>query len=178
MKAVVFDTETTGLIINPARKLETQPEIISLAIQNIDLATGEITDHYYQEFKPLKPISEEITRITRITNERLEKAHSINFELSMILPRFETAPMLIGQNIKFDLDMIELECIRYNYPKPKWPPRVDLIQNSIHLKGFRLSLKNLHKELFGTEFEDAHRADVDASITAKCAIEMFKRGLL
>lgn len=178
MKAIVFDTETTGLIINPARKLETQPEIISLAIQNVDLKTGEITDHYYQEFKPLKPISEEITRITRITNERLEKAHSMNFELPMIIPIFESAPLLIGQNIRFDMDMIELECIRYNYPKPKWPKMLDLIVNTIHLKGFRLSLKNLHKELFGTEFEDAHRADIDCGITAKCAIELFKRGLL
>jgi DNA polymerase III epsilon subunit-like protein len=178
MIATVFDTETTGLIINPARKLDTQPEIISLAIQDVDLAAGEITNQYYQEFKPLKPISEEITRITRITNEQLKDAHSMNFELPNIIPRFSGAPIILGQNIRFDMDMVELECKRYNYPVPKWPMAIDLIQHTIHLKGFRLSLTNLHKELFGTEFASAHNAGVDCTTTSKCAIELFKRGLL
>jgi DNA polymerase III alpha subunit (gram-positive type) len=178
MLATVFDCETTGLIINPARKLDIQPEIISLAIQDVDLKAGVITDSYYQEFKPLKPVSEEITRITKITNERLRNAHSMFFELPIIISKFSSAPMLIGQNIKFDMDMIELECQRYNWPKFKWPTAIDLIQHTIHLKGYRLSLTNLHKELFGAEFASAHDASVDCTITAKCAIELFKRGLL
>jgi hypothetical protein len=39
-------------------------------------------------------------------------------------------------------------------------------------------LTNLHIELFGSEFEGAHQASVDVAITCKCAIELFKRGLL
>jgi DNA polymerase III epsilon subunit-like protein len=178
MIATIFDTETTGLINNPARKLDAQPEIISLAIQSVNLMTEEIYDNYYQEFKPLKPISEEITKITKITNEKLNNAHSMNFELPMIIPRLSSAPLLIGQNIRFDMDMIELECRRYNFPLPKWPKIMDLIQNTIHLKGYRLSLTNLHLELFGSTFESAHDASVDCTITCKCAIELFKRGLL
>jgi DNA polymerase III alpha subunit (gram-positive type) len=71
MIATVFDTETTGLIENPARKLDSQPEIISLAIQNVNLEEGQIYDTYYKEFKPLKPLSKNITDITKITNEQL-----------------------------------------------------------------------------------------------------------
>jgi DNA polymerase III epsilon subunit-like protein len=178
MKAVTFDTETTGLIINPARKLDMQPEIISLAMQDVDLKTGEITNNYYQEFKPLKPVSEEITRITIINNEQLKSAHSMNFELPMIMLRLMSTTVVIGQNIRFDMDMIELECKRYHYTMLKWPKAIDLIQNTIHLKGYRLSLTNLHKELFGTEFASAHNAMVDCTTTSKCAIELFRRGLL
>jgi DNA polymerase III epsilon subunit-like protein len=76
------------------------------------------------------------------------------------------------------MDMIELECRRYKYPPPRWPRILDLVQNTIHLKGYRLSLTNLHLELFGIAFESAHDAAVDCTATSKCAIELFKRGLL
>jgi DNA polymerase III epsilon subunit-like protein len=94
-----------------------------------------------------------------------------------ILLCLEDSSLLIGQNVRYDMDMVELECRRYN-KTIKWPPILDLIQNTIHLKGYRLSLTNLHIELFGSEFEGAHQASVDVAITCKCAIELFKRGLL
>jgi DNA polymerase III epsilon subunit-like protein len=178
MIATIFDTETTGLIDNPARKLDTQPEIISLAIQSVNLMTEEIYDRYYEEFKPQKSISNTITNITGITNEQLKNAGPIERALPNIIPRLRSASLLIGQNIRFDMDMIELECRRYNYPISRWPKTLDLIQNTIHLKGYRLSLTNLHLELFGTPFEGAHDAGVDCTTTCKCAIELFKRGLL
>jgi DNA polymerase III alpha subunit (gram-positive type) len=178
MIATVFDTETTGLIENPARKLDSQPEIISIAIQNVNLETGEIFDIYYKEFKPVKPLSKNIIEITKITNEKLESASPIMVDLPYIALRLMSAPLIIGQNIRFDMDMIELECKRNKYSFFKWPKILDLVQNTIHLKGYRLSLTNLHLELFGTAFESAHDASVDCTITSKCAIELFKRGLL
>jgi DNA polymerase III epsilon subunit-like protein len=178
MITVVFDTETTGLIINPARSLALQPEIISLAAQEFDLETGEQFSHYYGEFKTVKPVSEEITRITGLTNEHLSTCQSIEKELPIIINMLRSAPLLIGQNIRFDQDMVELECRRYKYPPITWPKTLDLVQNSIHLKGYRLNLTNLHIELFGTEFKDAHDARTDAMITAKCAVEMFRKGML
>jgi DNA polymerase III subunit alpha, Gram-positive type len=178
MLATIFDTETTGLIENPARKLDIQPEIISIAIQNVNLKTGEFLEHYYSLFKPIKPISEEITKITGITNEIVKDEGSIERELPIIINMLKSASLLIGQNITFDLDMIELECKRYKYPISKWPRMLDLVQNTIHLKGYRLNLTNLHIELFGKEFVGAHDAWIDCTITAKCAIELFKKGLL
>jgi DNA polymerase III epsilon subunit-like protein len=178
MIATVFDTETTGLIENPARKLDSQPEIISLAIQNVNLEEGQIYDTYYKEFRPIKPLSKQITEITKITNEQLANAESIEKQFHYIMHRFRCASLIIGQNVRFDMDMIELECRRYNYPPPRWPRILDLVQNTVHLKGYRLSLTNLHLELFGTAFESAHDAAVDCTATSKCAIELFKRGLL
>ena len=178
MIATIFDTETTGLIINPARKLDVQPEIVSLAVLKVNLGEATMTDLYYKLFKPQRPIPQEVTKIHGISNEYVKDMPSIEQELPFIIPMLRSGDMILGQNVRFDMDMIELECRRYNTPPPRWPRALDLVENSIYLKGFRLSLTNLHIELFGKEFEGAHRADTDVTITAKCAIEMFKRGWL
>jgi DNA polymerase III subunit alpha len=177
MIATIFDTETTGLIENPARKLDKQPEIISFASQVVNLATGEYFESESMFFKPQNPISAEITKITGITNEQVKDKRNIGWFINDIADLLELSPLLIGQNIRFDMDMIELECRRYDR-LIKWPKTLDLIQNTIHLKGFRLSLTNLHIELFGEPFSGAHQASVDVAITCKCAIELFRRGLL
>ena len=179
MIATVFDTETTGLIDNPARKLEKQPEIISFAAQTINLATGEyLYGNGYNTFiKPHNSISEEITKITGITNEQVKDMPNMYYFIDDILLCLEKSELLIGQNIRFDMDMVELECRRLG-KTIKWPKTLDLIQHTIHLKGYRLSLTNLHLELFGMEFAGAHQANVDVAITCKCAIELYKRGLL
>lgn len=177
MLVTVFDTETTGLIDNPARRLALQPEIISLASVCVTLAEGEIFNEYYKLFKPKKPFGQDIVKITGLTNELLMNAPSIEDHLDEIIARLEDAPMIIGQNVQFDMNMIELECSRYG-KTIKWPMRIDLVQHAIYLKGYRLTLTDLHMELFGTDFESAHQANVDVRITAKCAIEMYKRGML
>jgi DNA polymerase III epsilon subunit-like protein len=177
MIAIIFDTETTGLIENPARKLEKQPEIISFASQKINLATGEYFESYEKLFRPLNLISNEITKITGISNDLVEHEHTFDYYIDDVIQILEAAPLLIGQNLGFDMDMVELECRRYKR-KIIWPRTMDIVQNTIHLKGYRLSLTNLHLELFGKAFEGAHKANVDVAITCKCAIELYKRGLL
>jgi DNA polymerase III subunit alpha len=177
MIATVFDTETTGLIINPARKLDTQPEIISIAIQSVNLMTEELDDLHYCVFKPHKSIPQEITRITGFTDAAVKDSPHIIEQIDSVIEKLEEAKLLIGQNITFDMGMVNLECKRYD-KEIKWPKTLDLVENSIFVKGYRLSLTNLHKELFGTDFAGAHDATVDVRITIKCAIEMFKRGWL
>jgi DNA polymerase III subunit alpha len=177
MKTVVFDTETTGLIINPARSLALQPEIISLAAQEFELETGEKFNSYYKEFKPIKPVSEEIKKITGITNEQLADKNSIRYHLDEIIIFLEKAQLLIGQNITFDKGMVDLELRRYD-KRIIWPKSLDLVENTIHLKGYRLTLTNLHIELFGKGFEEAHLASADVEATYRCAVELYKRGML
>ena len=178
MQAIVFDTETTGLIINPARKLDTQPEIVSIAAQNVNLDNGTIGTLYYKLFKPTRPIPQDVTKIHGITNEYVKDMESIERELPFLMPILRSGELVIGQNVRFDMDMVELECKRYNTPPPRWGRVLDLVENSIFLKGYRLSLTNLYLELFGKTFEGAHRADTDVNITCLCAIEMYKRGWL
>jgi DNA polymerase-3 subunit epsilon len=178
MKAIIFDTETTGLIINPARKLDTQPEIVSIAVLSVELDIPRMEDLYYKMFRPSRPIAADAIKVHGITNEYVKDMPSIEMELPFLIPKLRSGDLIIGQNVRFDMDMVEFECRRYNTPPPKWPRALDLVENSIFLKGFRLSLSNLHMELFGMQFEGAHKADTDVQITAKCAIEMRKRGWL
>jgi DNA polymerase III subunit alpha len=177
VKTVCFDTETTGLIVNPGRSLALQPEIISLAAQEFDLATGERFESYYNEFKPGIPVSEEITRITGFTNEYLNTKPSIREHIDEIIVFLERTQLLIGQNITFDKAMFDLELRRYNR-KIIWPKSLDLVENTIHLKGYRLNLTALHETLFGVGFESAHKADVDVNATVRCAIELYRLRML
>ena len=177
MIATVFDTETTGLIINPARNLFAQPEIISIAIQSVNMMTEELFNDYYRVFQPTKSISQEITKITGFTNASVMNAPRVKDHLDEIIARLMVCPLIIGQNVSFDMSLVNLECQRYD-KVIKWPPTIDLVENSIFIKGYRLSLTNLHQELFGADFSGAHEADIDVKITIKCAIEMFKRGWL
>ena len=144
----------------------------------MDLDNGTIGTLYYKLFKPSRPIPQDVTKIHRITNDDVKNLPSIEGELPYLLHLMEGSGLVIGQNVRFDMDMLELEFKRYNSPIPRWPKALDLVENSIYLKGFRLSLTNLHVELFGKEFEGAHKADTDVNITCLCAIEMYKRGLL
>jgi DNA polymerase III epsilon subunit-like protein len=177
MIATVFDTETTGLIINPARKLDLQPEIISIAIQSVNMMTEEFFNDYYKVFKPTRPIPHEITRITGFTDASVANAPPIVEHIDEFLARLMICDLIIGQNITFDMSMVNLECRRYGR-NINWPKTLDLVENSIFIKGYRLTLTNLHRELFGTDFSGAHQADTDVKITIKCAVEMFKRGWL
>lgn len=177
MLALVFDTETSGLIENPARRLEVQPEVISFASCFIIPSEDSISNEYYKEFKPRKPIGADITKITGLTNEQLNKCDYIDPHLDTLIHMLENAPIIIGQNVRFDMSMIELECMRYG-KSIVWPTAVDLTQHAIFIKGYRLKLAELYLELFGKTFEDAHRADVDCRMTALCAIEMYKKGWL
>jgi DNA polymerase III alpha subunit (gram-positive type) len=178
MLVVVFDVETTGLIENPAKRLALQPEIISFASVSATLAEGEIFNDYYKIIKPKNNINQIITNITGLTNSTL-KQFGVPIEdcLDKIIEILEDGPIVLGQNVQFDVTMIELECARYG-KTIKWPPKIDLVQNAIHLRGYRLTLTELHKELFGEAFEGAHEANVDVRITAKCAIAMYQKGLL
>jgi DNA polymerase III epsilon subunit-like protein len=177
IQALVIDTETTGLIDNPARRLALQPEIISFASVSVNFLVGVISHEYYRLFKPQKPISEEIRRITGLTNELLSNAPYIEDHLDDIIEKIEHAPLVIGQNIQFDRNMIDIECDRYR-KVVEWPTCIDLVQHAIYLKGYRLTLSDLYMELFKENFQGAHKANIDVEITAKCSIEMHRRGML
>jgi hypothetical protein len=40
------------------------------------------------------------------------------------------------------------------------------------------SLQELHFKIFGENFEDAHDASIDVSITFKCFIELLKKNII
>lgn len=185
MKAVLFDTETSGLVKNRTIKLEMQPEVIEFYACSINLKTGKITKELDYLIKPSKPLDDRpapgskktISQITGITNEMLNDAPPFKDVAKSIFKLLESAPMVIAHNARFDCDMIEIEAQRLGM-EIHWPRVLCTVEQTIALKGFRLSLSKLHEELFGEPFDGAHRAKVDVAALARCCKELLKRGVL
>ena len=175
MKALIFDTETSGLVENRSVKLEAQPHIVEWYSALVDLKTGAIESELDFLIKPPKPVSAEITKITGITNEMLKDAYAFGHYKIAIKNAIESAPMTIAHNHSFDTEMVELEAERQRL-KINWPPATCTVEATCHYKGFRLTLSNLHEHLFGVAFTGAHRARQDVAALIRCAVELHKRG--
>lgn len=184
--ALVFDTETTGLVQNRTLKLERQPEIIEFYGCLVNLKTGKVTKELNILIKPSKPLNEvpnpgdkkTITEITGITNEMLADAPSFREVSKKIFPLLLNAPLVIAHNASFDKDMIEIEAQRLKISELTWPPILCTVEQTIHLRGYRLSLSNLHEELFKEPFAGAHRAKTDVAALVRCCVELHKRKII
>lgn len=185
MKALIFDTETTGLPKNRTIKLDLQPEIIEFAAFLVNLKTGKVAKKYQTLIKPAKPLSDApgfgekktITQITGITNEMLKDAPTFKEVSKVIFNMIQKAPVVIAHNLSFDAEMLEIEAERIKY-ELRWPRKICTVEATIAMKGYRLNLTKLHLDLFGESFEGAHRAQGDVEALTKCSVELFKRGIL
>lgn len=185
MKAVVFDTETTGLIRNRTLKLDQQPEVIEFYACAVNLKTGRISKELDFLIKPLKPLSDKpapgekktITQMNGISNEMLKGKPTFKEVHAKIFSMLQGAPVVIAHNASFDKEMINIEAQRLGI-ELAWPRVICSIEQTLHLKGHRLSLTNLHLELFGEPFDGAHRAKVDVAALVRCCRELHKRDII
>jgi DNA polymerase III alpha subunit (gram-positive type) len=181
MKAFLFDCETTGLISNRKLKLDKQPHVIEFYGAMCDLKKGKVLDEVNTFIRPPAPelVDKTITRITGITfEEHLKDAPTFAEVAEKIFSPLERAPILIAHNLSFDKEMIEIEAERLAR-KLKWPKRLlCTVEQTIHIKGFRMNLSLLHEYLFGEPFAGAHRAKVDVEALLRCCKELVKRGVL
>jgi DNA polymerase III epsilon subunit family exonuclease len=185
MKALVLDTETTGLIENRVIKLDKQSEVIDFYATLIDLETGELIKEVELLIRPQRPLSDApapgekktITQITGLTNELLVNAPQFKDVASEIFALIESADLVIAHNAAFDKEILDIEAERLQHII-NWPRLVCTVEQTVHLKGFRLSLGNLHELLFGERFPEAHRARTDAQALLRCVLELNKRGMI
>lgn len=180
MKALVIDTETTGLIFNHSITLDQQPEVIEYFGCVVDLKRRKVLSEYETLVKPVKyPMSDAIIAETKtkLSNEMLKHAPDFQIVAPLIKKQIESAPIVIAHNASFDKEMIDIEFERLS-DEVKWPPMICTVEQTIHIKGRRLSLTNLHIELFKEPFPEAHRARTDVMALVRCCNELFKRGLL
>lgn len=94
---VVMDIETTGLDSTNDSILE----IGALKIRN-----HQVVDTFQMCIKQDKPIPVEIVELTRITNEMTKKGCSLSTAISQFR-EFIGTDLLVGYNIKFDLEFIQ-----------------------------------------------------------------------
>lgn len=115
MKAIVYDTETTGLPIwgSPSED-PAQPRVTQLCAELIDLDTRKVLSAMHTIIKPDGwTIPPEVAELTGITTEL---ALAIGIPMAAVLPAFihmwMRAGERIGHNESFDMRMIRIELMR------------------------------------------------------------------
>lgn len=161
MKAVIFDTETTGLLLPKAVPLEKQPRIIELGV--VVVVDGELHEMHNWLIDPEQEISAEITKITGITNEDLAGKPKFRDILPAVEEVFAGADLGIAHNAPFDVGMMSNELLRCQREGFPWPAEtLCTIQEYRHLFGKRMKLLQLYEKILGKPLAQTHRANEDA----------------
>jgi DNA polymerase III alpha subunit (gram-positive type) len=178
MIVLAFDTETTGLIESRLKQQKFQPHVIQFCGILVDLDTGKTIESFDTFIRPPSPelINEHITKVTRISWEMVQNHGSFKDHAKKIRNFIENSPAVAAHNLIFDMDVLNVEFARLDQEEVKWPTRqICTIEASSHINGYRLKLGDLHKELFGEEFIDAHDARVDTEALVRCLVELKNR---
>ena len=193
--AIVFDTETTGLLRPKVADIHEQPQIIEYyGMKVVHRADGVIEKiaEFETYFKPAKPFDEAIiTKITGISNAMVKDAPSFFDKHKELLEFYKGAHRMVAHNCAFDDAMVKNEFLRLATDElitvDEFNAAIEQIQEmkrlcTVHKTMFfqqrRLTLTNLHQELFGVPFEGAHRARHDVEALFRCYEELCKRGVI
>lgn len=179
MRAIIFDTETSGLVENDLMPLDKQPYIIELCAFLVDDEVGpepiEQLDFLCRPPVRLDPV---ITRITGLTDRDLADKPTFAEYMDAVRAFWSKADTVVAHNLPFDYAMLNFEFKRRNAAL-EWPAiKCCTVANTEHMAGHRLKLIELHKMLFDVTFESAHRARYDVAALARCWVELRKRGEL
>lgn len=179
MIALVYDTETTGLVSTGLLDLKRQPHVIEYygAVTEFK-KSGKFDVLSELEFlcKPPYPISAEITKITGITNDMLADQKTFDHYHAKVRKQLELAPLVIAHNAAFDRQMIDFEFARLQQTL-KWPRTLCTIEQTMHLQGKRIKLTDMHMLLFNEKFS-AHRGKSDVLALCRCIGELHRQGII
>ncbi|GAA3583119.1 DNA polymerase III subunit alpha [Snuella lapsa] len=186
---LIFDTETTGLPKRwdaPITDVDNWPRCIQIAWQLHD-AMGNCIEH--QDFL-VQPDGFNIPYDA-------EKVHGISTELAQeqgvsmveVLDKFNSAlsrtKFVVGQNVKFDLNIMGAEFVRQDIANvlqelPVLDTCTEHTASLCKIPGgrggkFKLpTLTELHEFLFDTPFSEAHNATADVEATTRCFFELVR----
>jgi len=179
MSIIFLDTETTNLLAVEAADLQNQPHIVEIFCIVTDIELNE-QDTYHRLIRPPISIPNEAIKIHSITDDKVRDKKPFAAHYRELAKLFVGCTHMIGHNLQFDKKMIENELQRINkvtnFP---WPPnQICTIEEIQKIKGHRISLSDIHEELFGYRFESAHSADADTRALLKVYKELVKREMV
>ena len=190
-KVVPFDVEKITTAISKAGKVTSEfgekeaqditNQVMSLAKEKISakiptveeqIAKGEKNPNFFVE--------------NNMSTERCEKeGRPIKPMLEQFLNELEGCKYLLAHNMNFDLPVTASEMYRLGFQAKNKPQKICTMQSTTDIcqlpgpHGFKWpSLQELHKFLFGCDFEGAHDASDDVTAMAKCFFELKRRNLL
>ena len=176
---IVWDSETTGLLMPGAADVSLQPQMIEFHGIKLNLEL-EVIDTLSFRCKPSIPISEGASRVNGITNEMLVDAKPFTSYYTGLAEFFMGTHCEVAHNALFDKMILWYELVRIgrqmNFPYPITTIcTVEVCQKQL---GHRQTLTDMHERLFGRGFEGAHTASGDCEITMKCFVEFVRRGVI
>lgn len=183
MKIFILDTETDGLISSAAVNPDKIPSVMEFYGLHCDIETAEIISDFHALIKPYKfPMTETTIKASKTTlsNDMLADAPRFAEVAPAIKAEIEKATAVLAHNLGYDYEVINLNFARLGTGLTvDWPRRrICTIEQTMHIKGYRMNLGELHKFLFGEEFEDAHRAKPDVMAKFRVACRLFEMGEL
>ncbi|MCX6735991.1 MAG: 3'-5' exonuclease [Candidatus Parcubacteria bacterium] len=185
-----FDTETTGLPRSwsaPVEDVENWPRLVQLAWVMYE-ENGTLAGAGDNIIKPDGfIIPPDASRVHGITTERaMNEGVPIRRVLETFRDKIGETSYIVAHNIDFDEKIIGAEFIRAQIKHEfSLKKKICTMKSTVNFcaipsaRGFKWpQLAELHRKLFGTNFDDAHNAAADIEATAKCFWELKKLGVL
>jgi DNA polymerase-3 subunit alpha len=186
---LIFDTETTGLPKRwdaPITDTDNWPRCIQMAWQLHD-ALGNCIEHQDYLVQPDGfNIPYDAEKIHGISTELAQEQ---GVPLTTVLEKFNETlsktKFIVGQNLKFDLNIMGAEFVRAAIANPLQElPVLDTCTEQTaslcQIPGgrygkFKLpTLTELHDYLFNVPFDEAHNATADVEATTRCFLELIR----
>lgn len=186
-----FDTETDGLPKNWNGKItdaDNWPRMLSItwALHSEDGAIIEEKKFYIKHpgYK-INPDSQAF-KVNGITQEMLDGGIEQIEALHLFLNAGEKSKILVAHNFKFDKNIILSEMARIVLTNDEIVEtseeierkKIDTMLDQKAITGKWPKLNELHRHLFGTDFDGAHDALGDVRACARCYFELKKKNLI
>lgn len=173
---IVWDTETTGLIAPEAAPIEQQPRMLEFAAIKLNSKLEERGRLQFLINPHPVVVTPEISKYSNITQEMVANQPPFVARYAELCEFFGGQRVIVAHNLSFDIRVLYYELLRIGkvcaFP---WPPRqLCTVEATVHLKGYRLKLGDLHQELTGIEHsEGVHRAMGDTEALVRCLRVMY-----
>ena len=161
-KIVVLDVETTGTE-------HATDQIIELCLR---FGLGPDATARTWRIRPEVPIHPGASAVHGITLEDLAECPLFPVVVSEFLPLITGADVIVGYNIRFDLDMLQAELSRAERPPLNFTGQIVDALRLWHYAEPR-TLVAAHAKFCGEALVDAHQAAVDVAATARVLSSML-----
>lgn len=177
---IIFDTETTGLVMPELVPLIEQPQIIEFAAIKLDDFTLEQTESVQFLVNPGCKLPEEIIKITGISDDMLVNQPPFAAMYHTLCQFFIGENLMVAHNLDFDKSLLKFELMRigkeFSFP---WPPKqVCTVEASFGINNKRMKLSELHMHCTGQDFKGAHRAWEDTKALCTCVRYLVEQGMM
>lgn len=191
MRVLVFDTETTGLPENqyaPITKSSNWPYIIQLSyvLYDSNSKTLEIEGDHIIKIAEDVDLPESSIKIHGITREKSRtEGISITRAMGYFIAAYSTADVIVAHNIKFDKNMVSVECYRnkinFHPAALRHRPFHDTMYMGKQLCNIRMQnrhtgeifvkppkLTELYMKLFDVDAKNLHDSFIDVIVCLRC----------